>query len=114
MIEHNKQCYRRTRGRQVQQMGELVNRGGSNGSNSDSKGEDRAGSIGGSPSASMMEEIKIYPLVLPIDNPLIFDYLYMALEQMQLCNLMDDDWMGCYKGRHTGFRGWREITALVR
>ena len=42
---------------------------------SDGGGEGRAGSISGSPPASMIEEIKIYPLVLPGDNPLISDYL---------------------------------------
>ncbi|KAL7541061.1 hypothetical protein ACHAXR_010607 [Thalassiosira sp. AJA248-18] len=52
-----------------------------------------------------IEEIEIYPLVLPEDKPLISDYLYLALEQMQPCNLMDADRVGCYKGRRTGFPG---------
>ena len=52
-----------------------------------------------------MEEIDIYPLVVPEDTPLISDYLYLALEQMQPCNLMDADRVGCYKGRRTGFPG---------
>jgi len=87
------------------EWGGLVNRQGSNGSNSDGGGEGRAGSPSGSPSCGMMEEIEIYPLVLPEDKPLISDYLYLALEQMQPCNLMDADRVGCYKGRRTGFPG---------
>lgn len=46
-----------------------------------------------------------YPLVLPEDKPLISDYLYLTLEQMEPCKLMDADRVGCYKGRTMGFRG---------
>lgn len=46
-----------------------------------------------------------YPLVLPEDKPLISDYLYLTLEQMEPCSLMDADRVGCYKGRAVGFRG---------
>lgn len=52
-----------------------------------------------------IDEIELYPLVLPEDKLLISDYLYLALEQMQPCNLMDADRVGCYKGRRTGFPG---------
>ena len=53
----------------------------------------------------VQEQPEYYPLVLPEDRPLISDYLYLALEQMQPCNLMDADRVGCYKGRRTGFPG---------
>ena len=86
-------------------MGGLVNQGGSNYSNSDGGGEGRDGSIGGSPSTNMIEEIEIYSLVHPEDKPLLSNYLYLALEQMQPCNLMDADRVGCYKGRLTVFPG---------
>ena len=46
-----------------------------------------------------------YPLVLPEDKPLISDYLYLTLVQMEPCKLMDADRVGCYKGREVGFRG---------
>lgn len=46
-----------------------------------------------------------YPLVLPEDKNLISDYLYLTLEQMEPCKLMDADRVGCYKGRSMGFRG---------
>ncbi|KAL3801081.1 hypothetical protein HJC23_002374 [Cyclotella cryptica] len=52
-----------------------------------------------------VQEPEYYPLVLPEDKPLISDYLYLALEQMQPANLMDADRVGCYKGRRTGFPG---------
>jgi len=52
-----------------------------------------------------VEEPEPYPLVEPSDRPLISDYLYLALEQMQPCNLMDADRVGCYKGRRLGFPG---------
>ncbi|KAL7498365.1 hypothetical protein ACHAWT_009413 [Skeletonema menzelii] len=51
------------------------------------------------------DEPEFYPLVLPEDKDLITDYLYLAMEQMQPCNLMDADRVGCYKGRKTGFPG---------
>mmetsp|Transcript_5622 Transcript_5622/g.7171 ORF Transcript_5622/g.7171 Transcript_5622/m.7171 type:complete len:1249 (+) Transcript_5622:539-4285(+) len=46
-----------------------------------------------------------YPLVLPEDKPLISEYLYLTLLQMEPCKLMDADRVGCYKGRDMGFRG---------
>lgn len=46
-----------------------------------------------------------YPLVLPEDKELISDYLYLTLEQMEPCKLMEADKVGCYKGRELGFRG---------
>lgn len=49
--------------------------------------------------------VEHYPLVLPIDQPLISDYLYLTLEQMSPCNLMEADKVGCYKGRKVGFPG---------
>lgn len=46
-----------------------------------------------------------YPLVLPEDQPLISEYLYLTLQQMEPCKLMDADRVGCYKGREMGFPG---------
>jgi len=46
-----------------------------------------------------------YPLVVPDDKSLISDYLFLTLEQMEPCKLMDADRVGCYKGRTMGFRG---------
>jgi hypothetical protein len=54
---------------------------------------------------TVQAEPEYYPLVLPEDRDLISDYLYLAMEQMQPCNLMDADRVGCYKGRKTGFPG---------
>ncbi|GKY94725.1 hypothetical protein MPSEU_000437900 [Mayamaea pseudoterrestris] len=45
------------------------------------------------------------PLVFPEDKPLISDYLYLTMEQMALCNLMEADRVGCYKTRKVGFPG---------
>lgn len=45
------------------------------------------------------------PLVFPEDKPLISDYLYLTLEQMAPCNLMEADRVGCYKTRQVGFPG---------
>jgi hypothetical protein len=53
----------------------------------------------------LLEETEIYPLVLPEDKHLISDYLYLTLEQMQPCHLMEADRVGCYKGRKVGFPG---------
>jgi hypothetical protein len=47
----------------------------------------------------------LYPLVLPEDKALISDYLYLTLEQMQPCLLMEADRVGCYKAREVGFHG---------
>jgi len=82
-------------------------RGVSHGSNSPEGSSAMAGIVGSSSiqQQQMEEQIEIYPLVLPEDKPLISDYLYLALEQMQPCNLMDADRVGCYKGRRTGFPG---------
>ena len=52
-----------------------------------------------------VEEPEYFPLVLPEDKPLITDYLYLTLEQMQPANLMNSDRVGCYKGRRVGFPG---------
>lgn len=46
-----------------------------------------------------------YPLVLPEDEDLISDHLYLTLLQMEPCMLMDADRVGCYKARELGFRG---------
>lgn len=46
-----------------------------------------------------------YPLVLPEDKSLISEYLYVTLQQMEPCKLMDADRVGCYKGRDMGFPG---------
>ena len=45
------------------------------------------------------------PLVFPEDQPLISDYLYLTLEQMAPCVLMEADRVGCYKTRKVGFPG---------
>ena len=45
------------------------------------------------------------PLVFPEDKPLISDYLYLTLEQMAPCDLMEADRVGCYKTRQVGFPG---------
>lgn len=45
------------------------------------------------------------PLVFPEDQSLISDYLYVTLEQMAPCVLMECDRVGCYKGRKVGFPG---------
>ena len=45
------------------------------------------------------------PLVFPEDKPLISDYLYLTLEQMGPCTLMEADRVGCYKTRKVGFPG---------
>jgi len=50
-------------------------------------------------------DVEPYPLVQPEDRDLISDYLYLTLEQMQPCNLMEADKVGCYKGRGVGFHG---------
>lgn len=45
------------------------------------------------------------PLVFPEDKPLISDHLYLTLEQMAPCTLMEADRVGCYKTRKVGFPG---------
>lgn len=45
------------------------------------------------------------PLVFTDDQPLISDYLYLTLEQMAPCTLMEADRVGCYKTRKVGFPG---------
>ena len=50
-------------------------------------------------------DVDPYPLVQPEDMDLISDYLYLTLEQVQPCNLMEADKVGCYKGRGVGFHG---------
>ena len=56
-------------------------------------------------SGAPSDDVEIYPLVTPDEKHLVADYLFLALEQMQPCNLMDSDRVGCYKGRRTGFPG---------
>ena len=45
------------------------------------------------------------PLVFPEDKELISDFLYLTLEQMSPCVLMEADRVGCYKTRQLGFPG---------
>jgi hypothetical protein len=45
------------------------------------------------------------PVVFPEDRPLISDYLYLTMEQMAPCTLMESDRVGCYKTRTLGFPG---------
>ena len=45
------------------------------------------------------------PVVFPEDQELISDYLYLTLEQMAPCVLMEADRVGCYKARQVGFPG---------
>lgn len=45
------------------------------------------------------------PLVFPEDQPLISDFLYLTLQQMAPCVLMEADRVGCYKLRQVGFPG---------
>ena len=45
------------------------------------------------------------PLVFEEDKPLISDFLYLTLEQMSPCKLMEADRVGCYKTRKVGFPG---------
>ena len=45
------------------------------------------------------------PLVFENDQCLISDYLYLTLEQMAPCTLMEADRVGCYKTRKVGFPG---------
>jgi hypothetical protein len=45
------------------------------------------------------------PLVFEEDRPLISDYLFLTLEQMAPCTLMEADRVGCYKTRKVGFPG---------
>ncbi len=56
-------------------------------------------------SAPAVDDVELYPLVTSDEKHLVADYLFFALEQMQPCNLMDSDRIGCYKGRRTGFPG---------
>jgi hypothetical protein len=44
-------------------------------------------------------------LVTEEDKKLIPDYLYIAMQQMIPCYLTEEDRVGCYKDRETGFRG---------
>lgn len=50
-------------------------------------------------------EVDPRPLVFPEDKPLISDFLYLTLEQMSPCVLMEADRVGCYKTRKVGFPG---------
>jgi hypothetical protein len=51
------------------------------------------------------EKENSYPLVTPEDAPLISDYLFLTMEQMEPCKLMKADRVGCYKSRPVGFPG---------
>ncbi|CAB9508764.1 expressed unknown protein [Seminavis robusta] len=50
-------------------------------------------------------EVDPRPLVFEEDQPLISDFLYLTLEQMSPCKLMEADRVGCYKTRKVGFPG---------
>jgi len=50
-------------------------------------------------------EIDPRPLVFEEDRPLISDFLYLTLEQMSPCKLLEADRVGCYKTRKVGFPG---------
>ena len=50
-------------------------------------------------------EVDPRPLVFEEDKPLISDFLYLTLEQMSPCKLMEADRVGCYKTRKVGFPG---------
>jgi len=52
------------------------------------------------------------PLVFPEDQDLISDYLYLTLEQMSPCILMEADRVGCYKTRQVRlFMGLASLTS---
>ena len=55
--------------------------------------------------AVLEEKRQSYPLVLEEDSPLISDFLYLTMQQMEPCKMMGPDRVGCYKGRPLGFRG---------
>jgi len=55
--------------------------------------------------AVLDEKKQSYPLVLEDDCPLISDFLYLTMQQMEPCKMMEPDRVGCYKGRPIGFRG---------
>jgi hypothetical protein len=59
----------------------------------------------GDPGAPPVPQVEERPLVFPEDKPLISDYLYLTLEQMSPCVLMEADRVGCYKTRKVGFPG---------
>jgi hypothetical protein len=59
---------------------------------------------GGSRCATLVVDER--PLVFPEDKDLISDCLFLTLEQMSPCVLMEADRVGCYKGRKVGFPGW--------
>eukprot|EP00814_Leptocylindrus_danicus_P003821 CAMPEP_0116019924 /NCGR_PEP_ID=MMETSP0321-20121206/9512_1 /TAXON_ID=163516 /ORGANISM="Leptocylindrus danicus var. danicus, Strain B650" /LENGTH=477 /DNA_ID=CAMNT_0003490559 /DNA_START=39 /DNA_END=1472 /DNA_ORIENTATION=+ len=44
-------------------------------------------------------------LVCAEDQSLVSDYLYLAMEQMQVCCVVESDQVGCYRSRPLGFRG---------
>jgi hypothetical protein len=50
-------------------------------------------------------EVDPRPLVFEEDKALISDFLYLTLEQMSPCKLMEADRVGCYKTRKVGFPG---------
>merc|ERR1712087_494833 len=46
-------------------------------------------------------------LLSPEDADLVPPYLFLAMAQMELCELKPEDRVGCYKNRELGFRGMR-------
>lgn len=58
-----------------------------------------------SPPINVPQQLEDRPLVFPEDMDLISDYLYLTLEQMSPCRLMEADRVGCYKSRQVGFPG---------
>jgi hypothetical protein len=61
--------------------------------------------MGSGPFGPPIPQIDDRPLVFDEDKPLISDYLYLTLEQMSPCTLMEADRVGCYKTRKVGFPG---------
>eukprot|EP00980_Cylindrotheca_fusiformis_P021681 scaffold8529_cov137-Cylindrotheca_fusiformis.AAC.11 len=59
----------------------------------------------GGPYGPPIPQLDERPLVFAEDKPLISDYLYLTLEQMSPCVLMEADRVGCYKTRKVGFPG---------
>lgn len=59
----------------------------------------------GGPFGPPIPQLDERPLVFPEDKNLISDYLYLTLEQMSPCVLMEADRVGCYKTRKVGFPG---------
>ena len=69
------------------------------------KEETKEGDDAAVPPVQNLPPEELFPLVEPDDKNLISDYLYLTLEQMQPCLLMEADKVGCYKSRRVGFPG---------